>query len=97
MPGQPAIYILTNRPRGTLYVGVTNNLARRVWQHKNKLTPGFSCKYNLTQLVYYEVFNDMYSAISREKQLKAGSRCRKLSLIETLNPLWRDLYTDICE
>ncbi|MEN8206320.1 MAG: GIY-YIG nuclease family protein [Pseudomonadota bacterium] len=96
MNRQPAVYLLTNRSNGTLYTGVTRDLPKRIWQHKNKVTKGFSAKYNLTMLVYFEIFEDMYHAISREKQIKAGSRKSKLKLIETFNPGWRDLYPDIC-
>ncbi len=96
MNRQPAVYILTNRQNGTLYTGVTSDLPARVWQHKNKVTRGFSAKYNLTNLVYFELFEDMYHAISREKQIKAGSRKVKIGLIEGFNPGWRDLYGDIC-
>jgi putative endonuclease len=92
----PAVYLLTNRPYGTLYTGVTSNLPGRVWQHKNKLVAGFSARYNLTRLVYFEIYEDMYQAISREKQIKAGSRRKKLALIRTKNPQWRDLYDEIC-
>ena len=92
---QPAIYILTNRPNGTLYTGVTSNLPQRIWQHKNKIAKGFCSKYNLTLLVYFELFEDMYHAISREKQLKAGSRQSKIRLIENFNKDWKDLYLDI--
>jgi putative endonuclease len=97
MDRQPAIYLLTNRPSGTLYVGVTSNLPQRIWQHKNKITKGFCSKYNLTILVYYEQFEDMYQAITREKQIKAGSRKAKLKLIEDFNKDWKDLYPDICD
>jgi putative endonuclease len=93
---QPAIYVLTNRPNGTLYTGVTSDLPKRIWQHKNKVTKGFSARYNLTRLVYFEFFGDMYQAISREEQIKAGSRGSKIKLIEGINPGWRDLYPDIC-
>jgi putative endonuclease len=95
---QPAVDILTNRRYGTLYIytGVTSNLPRRIWQHKNKLSGGFSAKYRLSKLVYFEVFDTMYDAITREKQIKAGSRGRKLALIRARNPNWRDLYGDIC-
>ena len=93
---QPAVYLLTNKPNGTLYTGVTSNLIKRIWQHKNKAVTGFSAKYNLINLVYFETFSSMYDAISREKQIKAGSRKAKLLLIEKLNPQWRDLYYDIC-
>jgi len=95
MHRSPAIYILTNKPNGTLYTGVTNNLVKRIWQHKNRMSQGFSCRYNLTQLVYYELFDDMYAAISREKQIKAGSRAAKISLIESFNSEWKDLYWNI--
>ena len=96
MDRQPAIYLLTNKPNGTLYVGVTSNLPQRIWQHKNKVTKGFCSKYNLTILVYFELFEDMYQAISREKQIKAGSRHSKIKLIENSNKDWKDLYLDIC-
>ena len=95
MNRQPAVYLLTNKPNGTLYVGVTSNLVQRIWQHKNNITKGFSCKYNLTNLVYYELCESMYEAISREKKLKAGSRKKKISLIENMNKNWNDLYSDI--
>ena len=91
----PAVYFLTNKPNGTLYTGVTSDLPGRIWQHKNKITKGFSEKYNLTRLVYFELFEDMYEAISREKQIKAGSRKAKIKLIENANPDWRDLYLHI--
>ena len=97
MDRQPAIYLLTNKPNGTLYVGVTSNLVQRIWQHKSKTTKGFCGKYNLSMLVYFELFEDMYQAISREKQIKAGSRASKIVLIERGNMNWRDLYPDICD
>ncbi|RRQ21671.1 GIY-YIG nuclease family protein [Thiohalobacter thiocyanaticus] len=96
MDKQPAVYILTNKPNGTLYTGVTSNLPQRIWQHKHKLVNCFSAKYNLTKLVYFELHTDMYQAITREKQIKAGSRKAKMKLITKANPEWRDLYTDIC-
>ena len=96
MHKQPAVYLLTNRPGGTLYAGVTSDLPKRIWQHRNKLTQGFSAKYNLTKLVYFEQCEDMYQAITREKQIKSGSRKAKIKLIEGMNPEWRDLYHDIC-
>jgi putative endonuclease len=96
MNKQPAVYLLTNKPNGTLYTGVTGNLPKRVWQHKNKLTRGFTYRYNLTRLVYFELFEEMYQAISREKQIKSGPRSSKIKLIESGNLAWRDLYTDIC-
>jgi putative endonuclease len=95
MHRSPAIYILSNKPNGTLYTGVTNDLAKRIWQDKNRMTQGFTCRYNLTQLVYFELFDNMYEAISREKQIKAGSRAAKVRLIESINSEWKDLYRDI--
>ena len=92
---QPCMYILSNRYHGTLYVGVTSNLIQRVWQHKVKSVDGFTKKYDLDQLVYFEIFEDMYQAISREKQLKSGSRAKKIALIEAKNPQWFDLYDEI--
>ena len=91
----PCVYILTNKPLGTLYIGVTSNLPQRVWQHKNKVTKGFSEKYNLNNLVWYEVHEEMMSAIQREKSLKAWKREWKIRIIEEMNPLWRDLYDDL--
>ena len=96
MEKQYYIYILTNTHNTTLYVGVTSNLAQRVFQHKNKLVEGFTKKYNLHKLVYFEQTLDVQSAIAREKQLKAGSRKKKVALIEKTNALWEDLYSDIC-
>lgn len=95
MTKQSYIYIMTNYNDTTLYVGVTNNLARRVYEHKNKLVEGFTKKYQITKLVYYEVFDDISQAIKREKQLKAGSRKKKLELINNYNKDWRDLYETI--
>ena len=97
MSKQPAIYLLTNKSNGTLYTGVTSDLSSRIWQHKNNITKGFSSKYNLKILVYFELFEDMYSAISREKQIKAGSRNTKIQLIESVNKDWHDLYFEICD
>ena len=88
------VYIATNRNNRVLYTGVTNNLERRIYQHKNKLVEGFTSKYNVTRLVYYEMTEDVYEAISREKQIKAGSRRRKIDLIESMNAEWRDLAGD---
>jgi putative endonuclease len=85
------VYIVTNRRNGTLYTGVTNDLKRRVWQHKNKALPGFTAQYGLGQLVYFETFRDIAGAIDREKQIKAGSRTKKIALIERENPGWTDL------
>ena len=89
---QPAVYILASQPHGTLYVGVTSGLVHRVWQHKNNVAEGFSQKYGVHTLVYFELHATMYDAISREKQLKAGSRAKKVALIEAMNPNWGDLY-----
>ncbi len=95
MPKVPAVYFMSNRRNGTLYTGVTSNLPKRIWQHKNGITKGFCDKYNLRRLVYFELFEDMYEAISREKQIKAGSRKAKIKLINRINADWRDLYPDI--
>ncbi|HVV42758.1 MAG TPA: GIY-YIG nuclease family protein [Nitrobacter sp.] len=92
---EPAVYIMASRRNGTLYVGVTSNLVQRAYQHREGLGPGFTKRYGCKTLVYYECHETMESAISREKQLKAGSRAKKLALIESLNPQWRDLYGDI--
>ena len=89
---QPAIYIMTNSRNGTLYVGVTSNLINRVYQHKQGLQSGFTKQYNCTTLVYYELGEDMLMTIAREKQIKGGSRKKKLALIERMNPKWLDLY-----
>jgi len=86
------VYILTNKNNTVLYTGVTNNLLRRVWEHKNKLHKGFTAKYNCNKLVWFEVYDDIYNAIKREKQIKGGSRRKKIELIESFNPLWLDLY-----
>jgi putative endonuclease len=85
------VYIITNRNNHVLYTGVTNNLGRRISEHKGHLFKGFSSKYNLEELVYYEQFNDPESAIFREKQIKAGSRRKKIELIDGVNPEWKDL------
>ncbi len=89
------VYILFNNKNGTLYTGVTSNLAKRIYEHKNKLVEGFTKKYNVDKLGYYECCDDILSAIAREKQIKAGSRKKKLELIEIHNPEWLDLYDDI--
>jgi putative endonuclease len=86
------VYILTNRRHTVLYTGVTNDLKKRGYQHRHKLIHGFTSRYNVDQLVYYEVFEDTYSAISREKQIKGGSRQKKIDLINSMNPQWLDLY-----
>ena len=89
---QPAVYILASQARGTLYTGVTSDLIGRVWQHKNHLVEGFTQKHGVHTLVYFELHATMYEAIGREKQIKAGSRAKKLALIEAMNASWRDLY-----
>ena len=89
------IYILTNKNNNVFYIGVTSNLKKRIWEHKNKVVEGFSKKYNLNKLVYYEVGEDMLSAITREKQLKNWHRQWKINLIKTQNPNFNDLYDDI--
>jgi len=86
------VYILTNKKQGTLYIGVTNNLERRVYEHKNDLVNGFTKKYNLKILVYYEITSDVTSAIAREKKLKKWNRQWKIDLIEKMNPEWKDLF-----
>lgn len=85
------VYILTNKSNEVFYIGVTNNLKRRMYEHKNKLVAGFTKKYNIAKLVYFEATNDIYSAIKREKQLKNWHRDWKINLINTFNPGWRDL------
>jgi putative endonuclease len=92
MKKHPAIYIMTNKKNGTLYTGVTSNLIKRVYEHKNGVGSEFTKKYDCKQLVYYELYEDMMNAIMREKQIKAGSRKKKISLIESKNPEWQDLY-----
>jgi len=89
------VYIMTNGPKGaTLYTGVTGDLPHRVWQHKNKVVRGFTNRYNLTQLVYYECFFYPDAAIAREKEIKGWLRSRKIALIESMNPRWDDLARD---
>jgi predicted GIY-YIG superfamily endonuclease len=92
MAKEPCIYIMTNTRNGTLYTGVTSNLMRRVYEHKSEQFPGFTQKYNCKILVYYEQFEDMLSAIAREKRIKRFSRLQKIALIESFNPKWDDLY-----
>ena len=89
------IYIMTNRNNSVLYTGITNDLKRRVYEHKEKLVDGFTKKYNIIKLVYYEVFEDPANAIMREKQIKAGSRQKKINLINSVNGEWLDLYEEI--
>jgi len=89
---QPCVYIVANKRRGTLYTGVTSNLPRRAFEHREGLVKGFSTKYCCKILVWYELHETMIDAITREKQIKGGSRAKKLALIEGLNPEWNDLY-----
>ena len=95
MEKRPAIYIMTNKRNGTLYTGVTSDLVKRIYQHKNDVTPGFSQRYDCKILVYYEMHEDMLGAITREKQIKSGSRKKKIALIEKVNPEWSDLYAKL--
>lgn len=91
----PCVYILANQRNGSLYIGVTSNLPGRVWQHKNRIIKGFTSKYSVDNLVWYEVHESMLSAIQREKAMKFWQRKWKLRVIEEMNPDWRDLYEDI--
>ena len=95
MERQPAVYILASRQNGTLYIGVTSDLVKRVWEHKNNSIEGFTKKYGVHLLVYYEVCEDMVAAISREKQLKKWNRAWKVELIEEKNREWKDLWDEI--
>ncbi|NNM58254.1 MAG: GIY-YIG nuclease family protein [Legionellales bacterium] len=92
---QPAVYMMVNQRNGTIYVGVTSNLPKRVFEHREGIIEGFTKKYNCKMLVFYEVHGTMESAITREKQIKCGSRKDKLKLIESINSPWKDLYADI--
>jgi putative endonuclease len=89
------VYVLTNARHTVLYTGVTNDLQRRVWEHNNKMGSAFTKRYNVDQLVYYEIGNDVNLAITREKQIKAGSRQDKIDLINSFNPEWKDLSDDL--
>ena len=95
MNKQYYVYIMTNSRNTVLYTGVSNNVAIRAYQHKEKFVNSFTKKYNITKLVYYEYTENVMSAIEREKQIKAGSRKKKIELIESMNPTWRDLYEDL--
>ena len=90
------VYMMTNRPGGTLYIGVTSDLAARIFQHRSGVVPGFTRRYNLHRLVWFEEHGDAATAIQREKRLKKWRRAWKIDLIATMNPEWRDLYPDIC-
>ncbi|MEK7534445.1 MAG: GIY-YIG nuclease family protein [Patescibacteria group bacterium] len=89
------VYIATNKINTVLYTGVTNDLIKRMYQHKNKMVAGFTSKYNINKLVYFEVYIDITEAIKREKQIKGGSRQKKINLIKKVNPTFKDLYEDI--
>ena len=89
------LYILASKRNGTLYIGITNDLITRIYQHKNNLIPGFTSQYNIHNLVYYETYNNINDAISREKQMKAWQRSWKIRLIEKGNPMWKDLYDEL--
>lgn len=95
MDKQPAVYILASGYNGTLYIGVTSNLIQRIWQHKNDLVEGFTEKYGVHSLVYYELQGNMPTAIQREKQLKKWNRQWKIKLIEQANPTWKDLWEEL--
>ena len=95
MNKQYYIYIMTNRHNTTLYTGVTRNLKKRIYEHKQKFIDGFTKRYNITKLVYYEIYDDPTNAIIKEKQIKGGSRKKKIDLMENKNPKWEDLYNDI--
>jgi putative endonuclease len=92
---QPCVYILASKRNGTHYIGVTSDLIKRVWEHKNDLVDGFTKKYGVHQLMYFEMHEDMASAIQREKQLKKWNRNWKIQLIEKENPEWADLYESL--
>jgi putative endonuclease len=89
------VYILASKRNGTLYIGITSDLIKRAWEHKNKVVEGFTQKYNVDKLVYYEQYKDAENAIRRGKRLKKYNRKWKLDLIEKFNPNWKDLYDDI--
>ncbi len=92
MPRAPCVYIMTNKRRGTLYTGVTSDLSRRAFEHRQGLTPGFTSRYDCKRLVFYEHYERVVDAIAREKQIKGGSRAKKIALVEAMNPEWNDLY-----
>ena len=92
---QPCVYILSSQRNGTLYIGITSNLVKRVWEHKGHLAEGFTKEYGVDRLVWYEAHETMESAILREKQLKKWNRAWKIRLIEEVNPDWKDLYESI--
>ena len=89
------VYIMTNKINTVLYTGITSDLVKRIWEHKTKALEGFTKKYNINKLVFFEIYNDPENAILREKQLKAGSRAKKIKLVTELNPAWKDLYGNL--
>jgi putative endonuclease len=95
MSRQYHVYILASKPNGTLYIGVTNNIAQRVWEHKQRLVEGFTKKYGVDRLVYCEAFAQPQDAVQREKRLKKWNRVWKIQLIESVNPEWKDLYETV--
>ncbi len=96
MKRQFYVYMLTNKPYGTFYIGVTSNLIKRIWEHKEKVVEGFTQKYNVNSLVYYEIFDTAEEAIKREKRLKRWPREWKIKSVNAFNPEWNDLYELIC-
>ena len=92
MPRAPSVYIMASKRNGTLYTGVTSDLSQRAYQHREGLTSGFTSRYGCKRLVFYERYERMDDAIAREKQIKGGSRAKKIALIEAMNPEWNDLY-----
>ena len=92
---QPAVYMMANHKNGAIYAGVTSNLRKRVWQHREGFIDGFSKRYGCKRLVWFEIHSTMHHAIAREKQVKGGSRAKKIALIEVANPDWRDLFFEI--
>ncbi|HLG88174.1 MAG TPA: GIY-YIG nuclease family protein [Alphaproteobacteria bacterium] len=92
---QFAVYIVASDRNGTIYIGMTSNLAQRIWQHKEKVVPGFTATYGCDKLVYFEMFDNAEAAITRERRLKEWKRAWKIALIEDANPIWADLYTGI--
>ncbi len=94
---QPSVYILASRPNGTLYIGVTSDLMKRVWEHRNDVVKGFTQRYGVHRLVHFEQFRSMFEAIEREKELKKWRRAWKIALIERSNPAWRDLWPEISQ
>jgi putative endonuclease len=95
MPREPCVYMMASKRNGTLYTGVTSSLSQRAFQHREGLTPGFTTRYGCKLLVFYERYERMDDAIAREKQIKGGSRTRKIALIQAMNPEWRDLYDSL--